>query len=316
MSLDTAFDFTANLEAAERTTSAQYVLLDVIAPPGASSQRKLAILDHADQVMRLGREVKRVMSLTENVFDRLPGGLCALVRVAPGGQGQADMDTMIEAIRRQFANQVAEATFRLRDLSRPTAFPRCGYPIDFAVHGPEADRARSFARKLAERLRGTNKLTDVWTGAEAADCPWIQLDFGANAAKVQGVAPTDVMTTLRVFCGELELGDSGQSWQIKLQNGRDVRDLADGIKLLKVRNSRGNMVPLSGLVKLREMMGPAIEERLNGQPMVEITANPAVSESLAEIRTLCERLAGDVRAELSLTADYRLTWLDAAFAAN
>jgi multidrug efflux pump subunit AcrB len=316
MSLDIAFDFTPNLEAAERATSPQYVLLELNTPSGVSAEGKLAILDRADQVMRLGREVKRVMSLTENVFDYVSDRPCVLVRVAPAGQGQADMDMMIEEIRSQLGKQVAEATFRLRNLSRPAAFPRCGYRIDFAVHGPEADRAQNFARKLAERLRRSNKLIDVWTDAEAADRSRVQWDVDASAATGQGVALADVINTVRAFRGELELGGSGQSWQIKLQNGSDVRDQAGGMKLHKVRNSAGNMVPLSGLVTLREVTGPAIEERLNGQPMVEITANPAGSESLAEIRTHCETLAGDVRAELRLTADYRLTWLDDASAAN
>jgi multidrug efflux pump subunit AcrB len=316
ISLEIAFDFTANLESPERRTSPQYLLLDLNTPAGASAQRKLSILDRADQVMRAGKEVKRVMSLTENVFDRLSDRPCVLVRVAPGGLGHAAMGSMIEQIRRQLRNQIAEATFRVRDLYRPSAFPRCGYPIDFAVHGPEADGARNFARKLAERLRRSKKLNDVWTDAEAADRSRVQLDVDANAAKAQGVALADVIDTIRAFRGDLELGGSGQSWQIKLLNGREVRDLAAGIKPLTVRNSGGNMVPLSGLVTLREMTGPVIEERLNGQPAVELTANPAGSESLAEIRTLCEKLARDVRSELGLTADYGLTWLDDVSAAN
>jgi hypothetical protein len=43
--------------------------------------------------------------------------------------------------------------------------------------------------------------------------------------------------------------------------------------------------------------------------MVEVTANPAPGESLAELRKLCEQLANDVRTEMGLAAAYRLTWL-------
>jgi multidrug efflux pump subunit AcrB len=220
------------------------------------------------------------------------------------------MDRVIEAIRKQLEKQVAEAAFRMRDLSQPKAFPRCGYPIDFAVHGPDGNQVRSFARKLAERLRASHKLTDVWTDAEAADRPHVQVDVDADAAKALGVVPTDVMNTLQVFLGGLELSGSGRTSQIKLQTGSEWRNDADDIRQLKVRNSQGNMVPLSTIVTLRETTGPAIEERFNGQPMVEITANPAAGITLAEIRTLCETLAGEVRAELRLPADYRLTWLD------
>src|SRR5262249_54780388 len=150
-------------------TTPEYVLLDMDAPPGASAPRRLAILDRADAVMHLGKEMERVLSLTENVFDRVVDRPCLLVRVAPVGQRQAAMDAVDEAIRGQLKKQVAEAAFRLRDLSRPNTFPRCGYPIDLAAQGSESQQTRSFARKLAERLRESNKLTDVWTDPEAAD---------------------------------------------------------------------------------------------------------------------------------------------------
>jgi multidrug efflux pump subunit AcrB len=310
ITLDTAFDFTANLEVPERATGPRYVLLDMDAPPGSSAERQLAVLDRADQVMRHGKEVERVMILTDNVFDRLPDRPCLVVRVAPAGQGQPGMEAMIEAIRRELEKQVAEAAFRLRNLSQPKASPRCGYPIDFAVHGPEGDQVRSFARKLAERLRASQKLTDVWTDAEAADRPRIQIDVDANAAKALGVERNDIMNTLQVFFGGLELSSSGRIFQIKLQTPGEFRTHPDDIQQLKVRNSQGNMVPLSALVTLRETTGPTIEARLNGQPMVEMTANPKAGTTLAEARKLCETLAGDVRAELRLPADYRLTWLD------
>ena len=152
----------------------------------ADFQKEARNLDRADQVMRHGKEVERVMILTDNVFDRLPDRPCVLVRAAPAGQGQPAMDAMLEAIRKQLEKQVAEAAFRLRDLSQPKAFLRCGYPIDLAVHGPEGDQVRSFGRKLAERLRGSRKLTDVWTDAESADRPRVQFDVDARAARALG----------------------------------------------------------------------------------------------------------------------------------
>ena len=52
---------------------------------------------------------------------------------------------------------------------------------------------------------------------------------------------------------------------------------------------------------------PYVVNRFNFHPMVEITANPAASESPAELRKLRERLAEEVRT--SLPAEYRLNWL-------
>jgi multidrug efflux pump subunit AcrB len=316
INLKIAFDFTPNLDATEGATRPHYFLLDMDAPAGASAQDKLAWLDRADQVMRAGKEVKRVMVLTDNVFDRLPDRSCVLVSVATPIQGQSGADTAAEAIRKQLQKQVADATFRLRDFSRLNASPCASYPIDFAVHGPERDQAQNFARKLVTGMRANNKLMDVWTSAEAAEVAHAQFEVDANAAKAHGVAMSDVMNALQVAYQGLELDGVGRLPQINVQVGTERRMRAEDLKQLNVRNSRGDLVSLSGLVTLREVTGPAFEERLNGQPMFEITANPAAKLNLGEIKTLCESLAGDVRVELRLPADYRLSWLDAASAAN
>ena len=224
IALDMAFDFTANLEAPDRATSPQHVLLEMDVPPGTTAERQFAILDRADQVVRQGQAVEHVLILTDNVFDRLPDRPCLLVRVASDGQVGSDSDAATAAIRSEVEKQIGGAAFRLRDLSRPNAFPRGGYPIDFGVHGPEKNQVRSFARKLAERLRGSHKLTDVWTDAEVADRPSVQIDVNADAAEAKGVALVDVLNTV--------------------QTGKGLRDHADNLQQLFVRNSTGQMVPL------------------------------------------------------------------------
>ena len=68
-------------------------------------------------------------------------------------------------------------------------------------------------------------------------------------------------------------------------------------------------MPLSDLVAVREVEVSAAFERLNGLPMVALTANPAPGVSLARARALCEARAAEVRSELGLSAEYRLAWL-------
>ena len=43
--------------------------------------------------------------------------------------------------------------------------------------------------------------------------------------------------------------------------------------------------------------------------MLEITANRGVGETIEEARKFCEFQAEEVRKELRLPAEYRLTWL-------
>src|SRR5581483_1390688 len=100
----------------------------------------------------------------------------------------------------------------------------------------------------------------------------------------------------------------GRTVQVAVQV-EAARKQAEDLAKLKVRNAKGQMVPLGALAVVRELTAPAVVHRLDGRPAVQLTANPAPGGSLAEARALCEAAAEEVRKELRLPADYRLTWL-------
>src|SRR5262249_9762447 len=152
--------------------------------------------------------------------------------------------------------EIPELVLRVRDLSAPGGPLNWGYPIDLAVHGPEADRVRELAVKLAERLRQGKKLTDVWANPESAPRPQLYLDVDRAAVERRGVSMKDVFSTLQTYLGSVEVNDFnrfGRTWRIRVQADNQLRERAEGLRQLKVRNTRGEMVPLSGLATVREI---------------------------------------------------------------
>jgi multidrug efflux pump subunit AcrB len=69
------------------------------------------------------------------------------------------------------------------------------------------------------------------------------------------------------------------------------------------------MVALAAFTNVRELQGSWAVDRLNREPMIEITASPASGVSLAQARATCESQAEKARKELNLPATYRMTWL-------
>jgi multidrug efflux pump subunit AcrB len=142
--------------------------------------------------------------------------------------------------------------------------------------------------------------------------PQVYLEVDRTALRAQGVSTEDLFNTLQVYLGGANVNDFnqfGRTWQVIVQADAGRGDRVKGIGELKVRNSKGQMVPLKAFVKVREIEGPPALDRLDGKPMVEITANPASGMTPKKVRTLCETLAEEVRKELRLSADYRLAWL-------
>jgi multidrug efflux pump subunit AcrB len=309
--LDTAFDFTANLEAGRWQTTPGYLLFDVDVPPGASPERRLKLLERCAAIVRQIQGVQGVLAMTEQPFDRRRERACGLVRLGHTGGKPADPEQLVWAIRNELG-AVEEATVRLRDLSGPGRCWGCRFPIELAIDGPEADRVREFAQKLAGRLRQDPRLTDVWAGPDMSPQRELTATVDAAAARAHGVTMTEIFKTLQVHFGEPWVGDFdrfGRTWQVTVKSGLRAGDQAEELKKLRVRGSDGRLVPLAVLVAVREVEASATVERLNGFPMVAITANPAPGMSVAQARALCEARAAEVRRELGLSAEYRLAWL-------
>jgi multidrug efflux pump subunit AcrB len=309
--LAVAFDFTPNLEAPGRPTTPEYFLLDVALPSSASMQRILKMMERSEAILHKLDGVEDVLALTENPFDGARNRPCILVRLASPDKRKASREQLARVIRARL-EEIPAMALRLRDLSGPGRFPRCGYPIDLAVHGLEADQVRELAQKLTARLRRSKKLTDVLLNPESEPQPQLYLDIDRTAAKAMGVSLEDVFQTLEAYLGRLDVNDFdrfGRTWHVHVDGKSASRKGIDDLKQLKVRSAEGQIVPVSKLVTVREVKGASALERLDGQPMVEITANPASEVSLAEVRLLCETLAEQVRKELRLPATYRLAWL-------
>jgi multidrug efflux pump subunit AcrB len=306
---DASFDFTSKPGPADRPAPAQYLLLDLVVPGGASAERTRKALTRCQTLLRDVAGVQDLLALSENPIDAFPARPCLVVRLAPAGKTSPGREKVVETIRARLAS-MAEATVRLRDLSAPGGFRRGGYPVAMAIadRGLEQKHLGELAGKLAKRLRETKKLTDVWADSELAS-PQVFVDVDRAKAARQGVSLNDVFSTLQVAGGGLFVNDPerfGQTSQVRIES--DVKKPAD-IGKLRVRSAAGQMVPLSAIMSVRTTTGPAFVDRFNMYPIVEVSANPAAGVSLDQIHAICEALFGAVRKELGLSEEFRLTWL-------
>src|SRR5262249_25413571 len=155
---DLSFDFTRTLQNPDEPATPEYLLLDVDLPAAVSFERTEKVLGRSTGLLRETPGVQHVLALSENPFDLFGSGPCLLVRLSSPEQRKSSRGAVIRAIRKRLA-EVAEMTVRVRDLSGPGRFPHCGYPIAFALRGPELDPVREWARTLGERLERNKKLS-------------------------------------------------------------------------------------------------------------------------------------------------------------
>ncbi|HEX4590900.1 MAG TPA: efflux RND transporter permease subunit, partial [Gemmataceae bacterium] len=130
-----------------------------------------------------------------------------------------------------------------------------------------------------------------------ANVPQLYLDLNREQCQVRGVNPADVFATLQIYLGSFYVNDFnrfGRTWQVIAQANGEFRDDPDKVKLLKVRNKDGEMVPLGSLLDVRHVGGPINIGRYNMWPAAAIlgATKPGVStgQGIEEMERICKEV--------------------------
>jgi multidrug efflux pump len=120
--------------------------------------------------------------------------------------------------------------------------------------------------------------------------PQLEAIVDRTKAKQQGVSLDALFETLQVYLGSAYVNDFnllGRTYTVYAQADAPFRDEVADIQRLKVRNGLGEMVPIGGLVSIKESFGPDPVVRFNGFPAADVAggANPALMSSTEALET-------------------------------
>ncbi len=144
----------------------------------------------------------------------------------------------------------------------------------------------------------------------SAGVPQLFLDVDREKAKVLGISPADIFSTLQANLGAQYVNDFnlyGKVYQVRIQAEPQFRNTIDDINRLHVRNASGDMVPLRALVSIEPILGPRSIKRYNQFQSASITAQPGAGVSTGAAIATLEAIARD-----ALPSGYRLTWTGTA----
>jgi hydrophobic/amphiphilic exporter-1 (mainly G- bacteria), HAE1 family len=108
--------------------------------------------------------------------------------------------------------------------------------------------------------------------------PQVLADVDRDKVLKQGVDLGSVYQTLQAFMGGIFVNyfnRFGRVWQVYVQAEGDFRTEADNVGQFRVRNSDGQTVPLSTLVKMQTTYGPEFTTRFNGYRAAQINGTLA-----------------------------------------
>src|SRR5207302_2712246 len=98
--------------------------------------------------------------------------------------------------------------------------------------------------RVIARSKESDKVENLFS-IFRANVPQLYVDLNREQCQTMGVNPRDVFSTLQVYLGSYYVNDFnrfGRTWQVVAQAEGSFRTDPSKIKLLKVRNNKGEMV--------------------------------------------------------------------------
>lgn len=156
-----------------------------------------------------------------------------------------------------------------------------------------------------------SKLPEVFSlqNAIRSAVPQVWLDVDRKKAKSMNVDLGDLFDTLAIYLGGDYVNDLtlfGRSFEVKAQADWRNRLVAEDIYKLRVRNAKGEMVPLGSLLTARDSTGPLSFKRFNQFPSSAISGQTPQGYSSGESMRAMEKLLDKI---LPQTMKYEWTEL-------
>jgi multidrug efflux pump len=169
-----------------------------------------------------------------------------------------------------------------------------GFKLQVEDRGGLGDQALYDAMKAMQmKAFQTPELAPSFSSFQI-NVPQLYVDLDREKAKRMGIALTDVFDTMQINLGSLYVNDFnrfGKTYRVVVQADAPYRSRAEDIALLKVRNNKGELVPLGSMLKVENSFGPDRAIRYNAFPSADLNGGAAPGYSSGQAQAAIERIA-------------------------
>jgi hydrophobe/amphiphile efflux-1 (HAE1) family protein len=163
---------------------------------------------------------------------------------------------------------------------------------------------------VLSRAAATPELANLFTSF-TVNVPQLRADIDVEKAATLGLSKTDVANALQVNLGSLYINDFnrfGRTYQVIAQADEEFRRNPSDLLALKVRNKRGQLVPVGSVVKVSESSGPDRAEHYNSYLTAPINGAPGKGYSSGQAEAAMARIVSE-----TLPKGMSVEWTELAY---
>ena len=275
-----------------------FLLTDIQAPPEASDNRTLEVVEQVESIFGQEEAVERIIAILGFSFSGA-GQNAALAFVNLKDWDERDADNSAAAIAGRAMGQLLQikdaSVFALSPPPIQGLGTTSGFTFRLQDRGGRGQAALAAAR---DQLMAAAAESPIVTGLRVEGLPdaaQVNLIIDREKANTFGVTFADINSTISANFGSSYVNDfpnAGRMQRVTVQADEDQRMQTADLLNVNVRNANGGMVPLSAFASVEWTKGPAQIVGYNGYPSVRISGQAADGYSSGDAIAEMERLAG------------------------
>ncbi len=235
-------------------------------------------------------------------FDIISGGQkpnagVAFIKLKPWDERKSKSEQLSAIMAKAFAFNATHPGVTVMPLN-PAPIPGLGNSGGFSLYiqNKKGDSNENMQAVVNKFLAAANQRPEIQMAYTTfrMDMPSYNFDIDREKAAKNGVNVADIFTALQAFYGSVPINDFtiyGRNFKVVAQADMPYRMSPNDNKFLSVRDSSGNMVPISNFITPKKSNAVAVITRYNNFPAVNIGGNQAEGYSSGQALNALEEVA-------------------------
>ncbi|WP_427874213.1 efflux RND transporter permease subunit [Flavobacterium sp. MMS24-S5] len=274
------------------------VFANISLPPSASMERSDIIAKRVDSIAKTIPGVKNTLRIVGQNFTAGAGSAYSMVivKLYPWDQRDLSVDDVIGQL---FAKTSGIREASIFFISPPTiqGFGQSG-GFEFQLQDKGGHTTSEFYKVNNEFLAKLSERPEIQYATTPFNpgFPQFMMDINLAKAKDAGVSVNTILSTMQGYYGGLyasNFNKFGKQYRVMVQAAPEFRANTEGLNKIFVRNSAGNMAPITEFVKMTRVFGPESISRFNLFTSISITGAPKPGYSSGDAIKAIQEVAAE-----------------------
>ncbi len=286
------------------------IYANVTTPAGATVERTEEVVKQIQQASKSIKSVESVSTLSGyNLVNNIAGASYGMVMISlkPWDERKESVNDVI--------TELEERTKNLQDASiqyfPPPTVPGFGNSGGFEFRvldrtgSGDLQKTADVTNKFIKALNDSPEITGAFSSFDA-NFPQYEIQVDQQVAAQKGITIDKAMSTLQTLMGSFYASNFirfGQMYKVMVQASPEFRTKPEDVLKLQVKNNKGEMVPFSTFIKLKNVHGPEQITRYNMFTASMVTGDAEHGYSSGDAINAINRIA-----EKELPKGYTFEW--------